>query len=260
VKRFVSMDEAGEGILRVGRRMYERGFVAANDGNISIRLSDDRLLVTPAGVSKGFLRASDLVVADMRGERVSGKLNPTSEVKMHIRAYELRNDVAAVVHAHPPYATAYAVAGIPLTECILPEVIVSLGSIPLARYGTPSTDEIPRSIESVVTRSDAFLLENHGVMTVGPDVMNAYHKLETVEHFAKISFIARHLGSVSSLGSDEVRKLVDLRARMGITGAYPGCEESDTCGATPAADKDMLVKTIVDEVVRILKEGKNALD
>lgn len=260
MKRFVSMDEAGEGILHAGKRMYERGFVAANDGNMSIRLSDDRLLVTPSGVSKGFLKASDLVVTDMQGERVSGKLKPTSEVKMHIRAYELRDDVAAVVHAHPPYATAYAVAGIALTECILPEVIVSLGSIPLARYGTPSTDEIPRSIEDVVIRSDAFLLENHGVMTVGPDILNAYHKLETVEHFAKISFIARHLGSVSSLGHDEVQKLMALREKMGITGAYPGCEETDTCALPPAGDKDMLIKTIVDEVVRILKEGKNALD
>jgi L-fuculose-phosphate aldolase len=139
-------------------------------------------------------------------------------------------------------------------------VIVSLGSIPLARYGTPSTEEIPRSIENVVTRSDAFLLENHGAMTVGPDILSAYHKLETVEHFAKISFIARHLGSVSSLGHDEVQKLMALRAKMGITGAYPGCEETDACGLPPAGDRDMLIKTIVDEVVRILKEGKNALD
>jgi L-fuculose-phosphate aldolase len=250
------MDEAGEGIVSAGRRMYERGFVAANDGNISVRLSDDRLLVTPSGVSKGFLKTADLVVTDMRGERMSGRLKPTSEVKMHIRAYELRDDIAAVVHAHPPYATAYAVAGIPLSECILPEVIVSLGSIPLARYGTPSTDEIPRSIEDVVTRSDAFLLENHGVMTVGPDVLNAYHKLETVEHFAKISFIARHLGPVSSLGHDEVQKLFALRTEMGITGAYPGCEESGTCGIPASDDRDMLIKTIVEEVVRILKEGK----
>lgn len=260
MKRFVSMDEAGEGILSAGRRMYENGFVAANDGNMSVRLSEDRLLVTPTGMSKGFMKASDLVVTDMRGERVSGRRRPSSEVKMHIRAYELRDDVAAVVHAHPPYATAHAVAGVPLTECILPEVIVSLGSIPLARYGTPSTEEIPRSIEGVVTRSDAFLLENHGVMTVGPDILDAYHKLETVEHFAKISFIARHLGPVSSLGHDEVQKLFALRRQMGITGAYPGCEETGTCGVPDADDRDMLVKTIVEEVVRILKEGKNALE
>ena len=260
MKRSVSLDEAGEGILQAGRRMYDRGYVAANDGNISVRLSDERLLVTPSGLSKGFLRQSDLVVTDMQGERISGKLKPTSEIKMHLKAYELREDVGAVVHAHPPYATAFAVAGIPLSGCILPEVIVSLGSIPLASYGTPSTEEIPRSIESVVIKSDAFLLKNHGVMTVGPDVLNAYHKLETVEHFAKISFIARHLGPVSSLARDEVAKLFDLRQQMGITGAYPGCEESGACGIPPAGDRDMLTKVIVDEVVRILKEGKNALD
>jgi L-fuculose-phosphate aldolase len=240
--------------------MYERGYVAANDGNLSVRLSPERLLVTPTGLSKGFMMRSDLVVTDMNGERISGKRKPTSEIKMHIRAYELRDDICAVVHAHPPYATAFAVAGIPLSECVLPEVIVSLGSVPLAHYGTPSTEEIPKSIESVVTKSDAFLLKNHGVMTVGDSVLNAYHKLETVEHFARISFIARHLGSVSPLAREEVSKLQALRQSMGISGAYPGCEESEICGIAPQADRQDLVKIIVEEVVKILREGGHAVD
>lgn len=258
--RMISVDEAGDAILHVGRRMYDRGYVAANDGNISVRVSKDRVLVTPTGMSKGFLVRSDLVVVDMAGRKISGKREPTSEVKMHLRAYELREDVNAVAHAHPPYATAYAVAGIPLEECILPEVILTIGSVPLAHYGTPSTEEVPRSIEGVVTRSDAFLLKNHGVMTVGPDALSAYHKLETVEHFAHISFIAGQLGRVKPLTRDEVDKLMGLREHLGIKGPYPGCVESGTCSVGPSGEQTELVKTIVEEVVKILREGKNALD
>jgi L-fuculose-phosphate aldolase len=256
----LSVEEAGDAIVHVGRRMYERGYVAANDGNVSVRLSEDRLLVTPTGISKGFMSRSDLVMTDMKGARVSGKRNPTSEIMMHLRAYECRPDIGAVVHAHPPYATAFAVVGIPLSECVLPEVIVSIGSVPLAHYGTPSTEEVPRSIESVVTKSDAFLLKNHGVMTVGDDVLSAYHKVETVEHFAKISFIARHLGSVASLGHEDVRKLVELRARAGIKGAYPGCEETGVCPVGGTRDESELIKIVVEEVVKILREGRNAVD
>jgi L-fuculose-phosphate aldolase len=260
MRRILSVEEAGEAILHAARRMYERRYVAANDGNLSARISDDRLLVTPTGMSKGFMSRSDLVVTDMTGRRVSGKRKPTSEIMMHIKAYELREDIAAVVHAHPPYATAFAVAGIPLVECVLPEVIVSLGSVPLADYGTPSTEEVPRSIESVVTRSDALLLRNHGVLTVGGCVLSAYHKLETVEHFAEITFIARHLGSVSSLAHEDVRKLLEVRAAAGAGGVYPGCVESGICGIPGGTDQTELVKIIVEEVVKILREGGNAVD
>jgi L-fuculose-phosphate aldolase len=260
MKRLISVEEAGEGIIRVGRRMYERGYVAANDGNVSVRISEDRVLATPTGMSKGFMARSDLVVVDMAGRKVSGKREPTSELKMHLRAYELREDVNAVTHAHPPYATAYAVAGIPLEECILPEVILTIGSVPLAHYGTPSTEEVPRSIEGVVTRSDAFLLKNHGVMTVGPDVLTAYHKMETVEHFAHISYVAGQLGQVRSLSREEVGKLMSLREHLGIKGPYPGCVESGTCEVGDSGDQSRLVKAIVEEVVRILREGKHALD
>ncbi len=260
MSRMISVEEAGEAIIHVGRRMYERGYVAANDGNVSVRISQDRVLVTPTGMSKGFMARSDLVVVDMAGRKVSGKREPTSEVKMHVRAYELRDDVNAVAHAHPPYATAYAVAGIPLEECILPEVILTLGSVPLARYGTPSTEEVPESIEGVVMRSDAFLLKNHGVMTVGPDVLGAYHKMETVEHFAHISFIAGQLGRVKPLAREEVDKLVNLREHLGIKGPYPGCVESGTCSVGDSVDESRLVKMIVEEVVKTLREGKHALD
>jgi L-fuculose-phosphate aldolase len=260
MRRMLSVEEAGEAILAIGKRMYDRGFVAANDGNVSIRLSEDRCISTPTGMSKGFMSRSDLVVTDMKGRKISGKREPTSEMKMHLRAYELRADISAVVHAHPPHATAYAVAGIPLDECILPEVVLTIGSVPLAAYGTPSTEEVPESIEAVVTRCDAFLLRNHGVMTVGADALTAYHKMETVEHFARISFLAGQLGRVKHLTRDEVEKLMRLREHMGIQGPYPGCVESGTCSTDDTTEGSRLVRLIVEEVVKILGEGKNALD
>jgi L-fuculose-phosphate aldolase len=252
-RKTIDRDEAAEGILHVCKRMYDRGYVAANDGNVTVRISDDRLLATPAGMSKGFLAKSDLVLTDVRGEKVSGKRNPTSEIRMHVRAYELRDDVSAVVHAHPPYATAFSVVAVPLAGCILPEVIVSIGSVPLTTYATPGTEEVPSSIENVVKRYDAFLLRNHGVMTVGGDVVGAYHKLETVEHFAKITFIARHLGKVNPLGDEEVRKLMEVRENLGIRGPEPACQQCGACDTPPAADDAELRKMIVEEVIRALK-------
>ena len=258
--RTIPQDEAAEAILLVGRRMYERGFVASNDGNISVRLSSDRILVTPTGMSKGFMTRGDLVVVDAGGKKVSGRRSVTTEIGMHLKAYELREDIAAVVHAHPPYATGFAVAGIPLAECILPEVVVTIGSVPIARYATPSTEEVAASIAQVVTRSDAFLLKNHGVIAVGGDALGAYHKLETVEHFAKIAFVARHLGKLSPLAHEEVVKLLAVREKLGIRGPTPGCRECGACTPGDDTDRAELVKTIVEEVIGVLRKGKNALE
>lgn len=260
MRRTVPVDEAAEAILQVGRRMYERGFVASNDGNISVRLSRDRILVTPTGMSKGFMARTDLVVVDAKGERVSGKRTVTSEIKMHLKAYELREDIAAVVHAHPPYASGFALAGIALAECMLPEVIVTLGSVPIARYATPSTEEVAQSVAQVVKRSDAFLLQNHGVMAVGGDALGAYHKLETVEHFAKIVFVARHLDRISPLAHEEVVKLLAVREKLGFKGPAPTCRELGASIAPEELDKAGLVKAIVEEVLNVLREGKNALE
>ncbi|MFZ1948245.1 MAG: class II aldolase/adducin family protein [bacterium] len=256
----MTLEDAAEGILHVGRRMYQRGFVAANDGNISVRLAADRLLVTPTGVSKGFMTKTDLVVTDGKGAKLSGRREVTSEIRMHTRAYELRADIGAVVHAHPPYATAFAVAGIPLAECVLPEVVLTIGSVPLAEYGTPSTDEVAESVARVVIGSDAFLLRNHGVMCVGPDVLTAYHRVETVEHLAEISFIARHLGRLSPLAHEQVMKLLAVRERLGVKGPYPGCSECGACAPAEESDRAEIVKVIAEEVVRILREGKHAME
>jgi L-fuculose-phosphate aldolase len=260
MKSPMSIEEAAEGILQIGRRMYERRYVASNDGNVSVRISPDRILVTPTGVSKGFMTRGDLVMVDAAGRKLSGKREPTSEIKMHLKAFELRSDIAAVVHAHPPYATAFAVAGIPLAECVLPEVILTLGSVPLARYATPSTEEVAESIAEVVKVSDAFLLRNHGVMAVGPDALTAYHKVETVEHFAEISFIAMHLGKLTPLGHEDVAKLVALRQKMGLKGPYPGCREWEPSLPPSQGERADLVRVIVEEVVNILREGKHEME
>jgi L-fuculose-phosphate aldolase len=260
MRRTIPLDEAAESILEVGRRMYERGFVASNDGNVSVRLSQDRILATPTGMSKGFMAKSDLVVVDAKGAKVSGKRKVTSEIKMHLKAYELREDIGAVAHAHPPYASGFALAGIPLAECMLPEVIVTIGSVPIARYATPSTEEVAQSVAQVVTRSDAFLLQNHGVMAVGLDALGAYHKLETVEHFAKIVFVARHLGRISPLAHEEVVKLLAVREKLGIKGPVPACRDLGVGLASEELDKAGLVKAIVEEVLNVLREGKNALE
>lgn len=218
-------------IIGVCKRMYNRGYVASNDGNVSARISEDRVLATPTGMSKGFLVEEQLILCDMDGGVVSGELRPSSELKMHLMVYQERPDVNGVVHAHPPIATGFTVAGIPLAQCVLPEVVITLGSIPTAEYGTPSTEEIPNSIQKYIQEYDAFLLANHGALTIGPNALSAYHKMETMEHFAHITFVARQLGGVRVLSEENVEKLMQVREKLGVKGRNPGCE---TCGLSCA--------------------------
>ncbi|MGQ9602904.1 MAG: class II aldolase/adducin family protein [bacterium] len=255
MNRYPSFEQASDEIISIGRRMYERGLIAATDGNLSVRISKTRLIVTPSGVCKGTLARGDLVVVDTDGRKVAGRREPTSELKMHLRAYQVRNDIGAIAHAHPPYATAFAVAGEALDRCVLPEIIVTIGSVPLAGYGTPSTEEVSSSIEQVVTRCDAFLLKNHGVMAVGKGLLEAYHKLEMVEHLAKITFIASQIGGVETLSAEEVQKLYKLRGSGAVSGVYPGCSIDDK-QIVGSDQRTALVRAIADEIVRLLKEGK----
>lgn len=176
-----------EDIVEVGRRIYNLGFVAANDGNISVRVGDDEILTTPTGVSKGFMTPDMIIRVDMAGNKLEGELKPSSELKLHLEVYKQRPDVRAVLHAHPPVATAFAVAGIPLDKPVLPEIVISLGRIPIAKYATPSTEELPASVRPYLEDHDAVLLENHGALTVGSNLFNALFKMEQIEHFAKIS-------------------------------------------------------------------------
>jgi L-fuculose-phosphate aldolase len=203
-------------IVEVGKRIYNRGYVASNDGNISARIDKDRILITPTGVSKGFMAPEDLLIVDMSGKLLSGKKKQSSESNMHIQVYNDRPDVTSVCHAHPPYSTGFAVAGIPLDKMILPEVIIALGTVPIVEYGTTGTDELYGMISKYVQDYDAFLLANHGALTIGSSVLNAYHKMETLEHAAMIQFVAKQLGKVNTLNNKQTNQLIDLRAKFGI--------------------------------------------
>lgn len=203
-------------ILEVGRRIYTRGYAASNDGNISARLDTKRILITSTGISKGFMKAGDLVVVDMNGRVVTGGKKPSSEIILHLQIYKARPDVNSVCHAHPPYATGFAVAGIPLDEYVLPEVIITLGTIPLVPYGTTGTEEFSAPLLPLLPGYDAFLLANHGALTLGTDVFKAYYKMETLEHFARITFISRSLGNVNILNDEQVHKLYAQREQYGI--------------------------------------------
>src|SRR5437667_10075146 len=194
-------------IVEVGRRMYARAYTASNDGNISVRLGSERFLMTPKGVCKGFMTSDMICVTDLEGRKLQGDRDPSSEMLMHLEVYKQRPDVQAVVHAHPPIATGFAVAGIPLTRAVLAEVLTTLGSIPIAEYATPSTRELPEAVRKYIKAHDGMLLANHGALTVGPDVYSAYYKMETIEHFAKISLVARLLGREHLISREEVMRL-----------------------------------------------------
>lgn len=202
-----------EEIVRYGRTLHERGLVAAMDGNLSVRLKGERILVTPTCVSKGNMRAADMVVVDMEGQRVAGRRNVTSEIGMHLLIYRMRPDIQAIVHAHPPTATGFAAAGIALTQPLVCEVVMGLGCIPLARYGTPGTSELARTLEPFVPHYDAILMSNHGVVTYGDTLEHAYMKMETVEHFAQIALVTHLLGRQQPLQEVEVQKLLVARAK-----------------------------------------------
>jgi L-fuculose-phosphate aldolase len=210
-------------IVECGKRLFSRDYVASNDGNISVKLDDNTILITPTGVSKGFMQPEDIVKCSIEGKKLSGRKEPTSEIKMHLAVYKKRRDVKSVVHAHPPYATGFSVAGVSLDKCTLAEVIISLGSIPLAEYGTPSTDELVFKIGDLIEDHDAILLANHGAITLGKDIFNAYYKMETVEHSSHITFIAKMLGNINTLTRENVEKLVNIRSKYGIQTSYPDC-------------------------------------
>jgi L-fuculose-phosphate aldolase len=225
-------DQIRSDIVEIGRRLWQRGYVASNDGNISVRLDDRRLITTPKNVSKGFMTADMMVVTDLDGRKLAGDRAPSSELKMHLQVYRDRPDARAVVHAHPPTATGFAVAGIPLDRAVLAEVVTTLGSIPIAEYATPSTDELPAACSKYLKAHDGLLLANHGALAIGPDLLTAYHRMETIEHFAKISLVTRTLGRENLLSRDEVQRLQGLRGMYGIASPAPVCTDDGVSGVT----------------------------
>jgi len=205
-----------EEIVEVGKLMFDKGWIAANDGNISIRLDNGRILCTPTGISKGAMHPCDLILCDMDGRKLEGERECTSEIAMHVTVYKLRPDVHGVVHAHPPVATGFASAGRALNLALLPEVIIGLGCVPLAEYGLPGTPALSEGLAPYIPKYDALLMANHGSVTYGEDVRQAYQRMETVEHFARITLVAELLGGAKPLPRMEVRKLYDSRARYGV--------------------------------------------
>jgi L-fuculose-phosphate aldolase len=197
-------------LVRICRMLHQKNLIAAMDGNVSVKFGDG-LLTTPSGVNKGFLEEEQLILVDWNGRVVEGDGQPTSEMAMHLAVYRLRPEVEAVVHAHPPLATAFSIAGISLEDFVLPEVVMTMGVIPTAAYATPSTADVPEAIRSLILKHDALILERHGALTVGRDLMEAYNKMEKLEHAALIIFSALQLGRVRCLPPREVERLIQIK-------------------------------------------------
>ena len=222
------MDEqtARREIVRVGQLMYERGYVVSSDGNLSVRLPDGRIVATPTQVSKGRMTEEMLAVTDLDGKALNDR-RASSELAMHLLVYRERADVFAVCHAHPPHGSAFAVAGLAIDRPILSEVILTLGCVPLAEYGTPSTDELTEKMRPLVKNHHALLMANHGAVAYGADVWQAFDRLETLEHTAKISILARALGGAQDLPPDSIEKLIDIREKAGYLDERGRCQ---ACG------------------------------
>lgn len=268
----VSEYEIKKEICDIGKRIYDRGMVAANDGNISVKISDNEFLCTPTGVSKGFMTPDYICKVDKDGNVIQANkgFKPSSEIKMHMRVYKNRPDVNSVVHAHPMYATSFAIAGIPLTQPIMPEAVIALGCVPIAEYGTPSTNEIPDAIEKYLQHFDAVLLENHGALSYADSLLSAYHKMESVEFYAQLLFLSRQLGGPKELSADQVQRLFEIRSAFGLKGKHPadmcvrnkeGSISCHSCGgrrteAAPAAngEYDKLIADITKNVMAQLSK------
>jgi L-fuculose-phosphate aldolase len=241
-------------LVEICHRMYRQGYIAAGDGNVSCKLDDGRVLVTPTGLHKGFVREEDLVVVDRRGKLLRGSRKPSSEFLMHELAYDERPDVGAVVHSHPPMTVALALAGVSLAQCILSETCLVLGAILVAPYSTPTTDEVPRVLKPYMRQTNAIVMDRHGAITLGRDLDEAYNRLEAMEHAAKITHAARVLGPVAPLPPHEVAKLQVLAQQLGIPRAPDPCTLCNACpngsGGPAALTSD---DAVVDAVLRKLR-------
>lgn len=254
-------------ICEIGKRIYDRNMVAANDGNISVKLNDNEFLCTPTGVSKGFMTPEFICKVDREGKVLQANkgFRPSSEIKMHMRVYQKRPDVGSVVHAHPTFATAFAIAGIPLTQPIMPEAVISLGCVPIAPYGTPSTMEIPDAVEPYLEHFDQVLLESHGALTWGQDLMTAYYKMESVEFYAELLYKSRQLGGPKEFDEKNVQKLYEIRRQMGLPGRHPAdiclnkgtanCHNCGSCGTGTSTAAGSVSQDVVAEITRKVLES-----
>ncbi len=208
------MDEIKQQMIHIGRKLYDKGLVVATEGNMSCRLSDERILVTASGVCKGELTPADLVVVDLAGKMLHSNGGPSTEMQMHLEVYRSRPDVKAVIHAHPPYCISLTLAGVSLDRPFLPESVLLLGSVPTTQYGRPSTEQIPQSIRAYIEKTDSLILHRHGSLTVGKTLTEAYHKLEVMENTAKIIWLAKQVGPIQPLDKSELDELLKLREQV----------------------------------------------
>ena len=274
-----------EQLCEIGRRVYAKGFAAANDGNLSVRLNDREVMCTPTMVSKGFLRPEDICKVDYEGKQLAGTRKRSSEILLHLAVYKNRPDVQAVVHCHPPHATAFAVAGVPIPHCVLPEVEVFLGQVPTAIYDTPGTQRFAETIVPHLKASNTIILANHGTVTFGPDLEKAYWHSEIIDAYCKILILAKQLGNVNYFTPVQTKELLDLKKKLGYDDVrFAQGEDCDMCSnntfgrgytepaassacqcetgaskassnghAATAPDVDALVRTITDQVMAALE-------
>jgi L-fuculose-phosphate aldolase len=273
-----------EQICEIGRRVYAKGFAAANDGNISVRLNDREIMCTPTMVSKGFMKPEDICKVDYEGKQLAGTRKRSSEILLHLAVYKNRPDVHAVVHCHPPHATAFAVAGVPIPHCVLPEVEVFLGQVPTALYDTPGTQRFAETIVPHLKASNTIILANHGTVTFGPDLEKAFWHSEIIDAYCKILILAKQLGNVNYFTPVQTKELLDLKKRLGYDDVrFAQGEDCDLCSnntfgrgyaepasssackcevgsgkasangqAAKAPDMDALVRMITDQVMAAL--------
>jgi L-fuculose-phosphate aldolase len=249
--------EHRQDIVDIGRYVWQKGWIAANDGNITVRLDQNRILCSPTGVCKGMMRPDDLIIVDMSGNKIEGRLEGTTEIAMHLAVYNLRPDVNSVLHAHPPVATGFATAGRALNLALLPEVIIGLGCVPLAGYGLPGTPELLEPMLPLIPKYDALMMGNHGAVCYGADVYKAFFRMETVEHFARINLVAELLGGPTVLPKGEVQKLVDARQRYGVkasSSGEPGCPLS----AEEAGARTDRIEVTRGELVELVERALKA--
>jgi L-fuculose-phosphate aldolase len=226
--------EAREALCEIGRRVWQRGYVAANDGNFSLRLDEHRVLCTPTMMSKGFMEPEDMVIADLDGNKISGRRDLTSEIRVHLNIYRHRPRVGAVVHVHPPHATAFAITGRPLPKCVLPEIEFNIGEVPLVPYVTAGTWDFAHSIDPWVHHYDCFLLANHGAITLGQDPFDAYYRMETLDQYCRILLLAEPLGPWRRISDEAMRDLMNLKRARGMTDARFGREDHFEPDGEPA--------------------------
>jgi len=239
---YMTEKQARKAICKIGDKMYSKGFVAANDGNISIKISEDIIIVTPTGVSKGGMSMNSLVKMKLDGT-IIGKNKPSSEVKMHIRVYQLNKSVNSVVHAHPPASTAFAIARIPLNRPIMSESILTLGVVHVADYALPGTKEVPDSIEPYVNSHNAVLLANHGLLTWGDDITQAMYRMESAEQYCNIMIYLKQIGEPVEFSCNQVSDLIEIRKKLGIeAGGVPPCDNTPVQKKNSAPDAELIAK------------------